>query len=995
MRDINMLPVPANYRWIGGKVADNFAGGGGASTGIAQALGQSPDIAVNHNAEALMMHEQNHPETKHYNESVWDINIPMATEGQPVLMGWFSPDCFPAGTLVLTSEGYQAIDNVGVGQLVWTHNNRWKKVTKVMTAVKPLLQIRGYGHPGLQVSSEHPFYIRRGKQAAVSEWVTAGQLTRSDYWATPADFSASNLSIPQVGGRGMDISHELLWLAGYYAGNGWSRLGNDRAELVLTTHKDKADALLHHLEQWTPPKYTNGRGTRCGYNQLAWNRRNTRTATQLSTNHKGLVEWLRDNVGHLAENKTVPAWLLGLDETCRQRFLDGYMEADGHFRDGLWMADSVGKKLIFGIKALASSLGKSVLVYKAKPRAVNQIEGRDITCQPIWSVRWRDQVDPAHQQSWRDEGMEWGAVKEVTELAEPVRVFNLSVEDDESYVVEGIVVHNCTHFSVAKGGKPVKKVIRGLAWIVKKWAGQSDMAMLFMENVREFTTWGPLIAKRCKVTKRVIKLVADAKKKDKNGDPVMNEVVSEPGEYVPYRHQALVPDKKRAGKTFKQFIRQLRAAGYEVEWRDKGLNACDYGDPTTRNRFFLMARKDGLPIIWPEPTHGNKKQVNANAALKPWKTAGENLDFSIACPSIFDRKKPLAEKTLARIFKGIEKFVVGAGDEAFLVKTNHAYDQFRGQSLDDPLQTITSKLGTGLAAMSLIPTGYGEREGQAPRTHDLQHPLPTLVSTNKFAAVEAKLEPLMQLGCITTIDHGGARTAPLQGLDAPLGVITSKARHIQVAALLKHYTGVVGQTLDKPLPTITATDHNAVLEVTATHIQRDFGNSVGHSADEPLGAIMPGGGGKSAVIASSLVKLKGTCNHGQSLDRPLDAIAAQGNHFGAVQAFMIKYYGTGGAVSVDEPLDAITSKARFGLVTIKGQDYQIVDIGMRMLEPHELYRCQGFPDNYEHEVVMGKKLPKHAQVRMVGNSVPPGLARALVSANIPRWALRCEMAESA
>lgn len=687
MRDINMLPVPANYRWIGGKVADNFAGGGGASTGIAQALGQSPDIAVNHNAEALMMHEQNHPDTKHYNESVWDINIPMATEGHPVLMGWFSPDC--------------------------------------------------------------------------------------------------------------------------------------------------------------------------------------------------------------------------------------------------------------------------------------------------------------------------------------------------------------THFSVAKGGKPVKKVIRGLAWIVKKWAGQSDMAMLFMENVREFTTWGPLIAKRCKATKRVIKLVADPQKKDKNGDPVMNEVVSEPGEYVPYWSQALVPDKKRAGKTFKQFIQQLRAAGYQVEWRDKGLNACDYGDPTTRNRFFLMARKDGLPIIWPEPTHGNKKQVNANAALKPWKTAGENLDFSIACPSIFDRKKPLAEKTLARIFKGIEKFVVGAGDDAFLVKTNHGEDRFRGQSLDDPLATLTSKLGTALTSVALTKfnensigqaadqpidtimagaTRFGVVEAKLSAAAVMkfrgdssgtscQEPLPTITAgggaarpagaPHALGVLETTLEPVMQIGCITTIDHGGARAAPLQGLDAPLGVITSKARHIQVAALLKHYTGVVGQTLDKPLPTITATDHNAVLEVTATHIQRDFGNSVGHSADEPLGAIMPGGGGKSAVIASSLVKLKGTCNHGQSLDRPLDAIAAQGNHFANVQAFLIKYYGTGGAVSVEEPLDAITAKARFGLVTIKGQDYQIVDIGMRMLEPHELYRCQGFPADYQHEVVMGKKLPKHAQVRMVGNSVPPGLARALVSANIPRWALRCELQESA
>lgn len=700
MRDINTYPVPAGYRWINGKVADNFAGGGGASTGIAQALGQSPDIAVNHNAEALLMHEKNHPETTHYNESVWDIDIPRALNGEPALMGWFSPDC--------------------------------------------------------------------------------------------------------------------------------------------------------------------------------------------------------------------------------------------------------------------------------------------------------------------------------------------------------------THFSVAKGGKPVKKVIRGLAWIVKKWVGQADMAMVFMENVKEFTTWGPLIAKRCKATKRVIKLVADPVKKDKNGDPVMNEVVSEPGEMVPYWSQALVPDKKRAGKTFKQFTSQLRAAGYTVEWREKGLNACDFGDPTTRNRFFLMARKDGLPIIWPEPTHASKKflQANPDTTLQPWKTAGENLDFSLPCPSIFDRKKPLAEKTLARIFKGIEKFVIGAGDDAFLVKTNHGEDRFRGQSLEDPIATLTSKLGTGLAAVSLTKfnqnsvgqaagspidtvmagaTRFGVVEAQLETAAavmkfrgdsggtSMHDPLPTVTAgggsarpagaPHALGVLETTLEPILT-GCITTIDHQSTGDTS-RSLGEPLSVVTSKARHIQVAALLKHYTGVVGQPLTLPLPTITATDHNAVMEATlhelddaidAAHIQRDFGNSIGHGADEPLGAITAGGGGKSAIVASSLVKLKGTCQHGQSLDRPLDAIAAQGNHFAEVQAFMIKFYGTGGAVSCAEPLDTITAKARFGLVTFKGQDYQIVDIGMRMLEPHELYRCQGFPADYIHEFInpaTGKPLPKHAQVRMVGNSVPPGLARALVSANIPRWALQRDLAESA
>lgn len=743
-------PEPAAYRWKMGLVVDNFAGGGGASTGMSQAIGKSPDIAVNHNAEALMMHEENHPTTKHYNESVWDIDIHMATAGSPVLFGWFSPDC--------------------------------------------------------------------------------------------------------------------------------------------------------------------------------------------------------------------------------------------------------------------------------------------------------------------------------------------------------------THFSVAKGGKPVKKEIRGLAWIVKKWAGQADMAMLFMENVKEFLTWGPLIAKRCKKTKRVIKLVADPVKKDKNGSPVMNEVVSEPGEYVPYREQALVPDKKRAGKTFKQFIKQLRGMGYEVEWKKEGLVASDYGDPTTRTRFFLMARKDGLPITWPEPTHGNPKLLKVQAnKLKPWKTAGDNLDFSIPCPSIFEEgRRPLAENTLKRIAKGIQKFVIDAGDDAFLVKTNHSYDQFRGQSLEEPLQTITSKLGTGLTAVSLtkfnqnsvgqaadepidtimagatrfgaveaqlekvnaaavmkfrgdsggtschdpLPTitagGGAARPAGAPhalgtlrvelepvdaafivksnhtgpgydcfRGQGMDEPIQTITQQPGFSNVEVSLEPVtnqehvlgalraeIETGFIATIDHTSTQSTAT-GMDAPIGAVTSKARHVRVAALLKHFTGVVGQDLDQPLPTITARDHNSVMEATAVHIQRDFGNSVGHSADEPLAATTAGGGGHSALVASSLMKLKGSCQHGQSVDRPIDTIAAQGNHYAQVQSFLVKFFGTGTAVTLDAPLDTITAKPRFGLVTIHGELYQIVDIGMRMLEPHELYRCQGFPADYRHEVVMGNKLAKHKQVRMVGNSVPPGLARALVSANIPLWAINPPQAMTA
>ena len=585
-------------------------------------------------------------------------------------------------------------------------------------------------------------------------------------------------------------------------------------------------------------------------------------------------------------------------------------------------------------------------------------------------------------------------------------------------VLMGWFSPDCTHFSVAKGGKPVKKAIRGLAWVAKKWAGQSDMAMFFLENVAEFTTWGPLIAKRDKATGRVIRLVPDGK--DRKGNEKYLEVVAEPGERVPYREQALIPDKKRAGQHFKQFVKELEKLGYVVEYR-ANLVAADYGAPTSRKRFFMIARKDGMPIVWPEPTHGNPKlKAVKEGKLKPWEIAGNHIDWSIPCPSIFGRERPLAPKTMDRIFKGVERFVIEAGDNAFLVKTKPSIEaqmaaagmKFRGDSagfsMDDPLPTITAGAGAArpagaphalgamqvelqkVTAATLIQTGYGERPGQEPRVPGLDKPLGTIVAGGvKHAAIEVELEQL-EADFILSIDHTSSNDTA-RGCDEPLTTTTSKARHARVGALLKHYTGVVGQDLHQPLPTITATDHNAILEaelLEASHIQRDFGNSVGQSLDEPLGTIMPGGGGKSALVASSLVKLKGTCKDGQALDEPLGTIQAQGNHYGEVRAFLTKFYSTGAiGQELAEPLHTITSKSRFGLVTIHGVDYQIVDIGMRMLEPHELYRCQGFPEGYKHRVVGGKELPKYAQVRMVGNSVPPDLARALVEANVPRLAI--------
>lgn len=505
---------------------------------------------------------------------------------------------------------------------------------------------------------------------------------------------------------------------------------------------------------------------------------------------------------------------------------------------------------------------------------------------------------------------------------------------------------DCKHFSKAKGGKPVSKKIRGLAWIALRWAAIVKPRVIMLENVEEFVTWGPL--------------GADGK-----------------------------PDPAQRGRTFRSFVNALRRQGYVVEHRE--LRACDFGAPTIRKRFFLVARRDHLPIVWPIPTHGNPKSEAVKAGkVLPWRTAAECIDWSIPCPSIFERKRELKPATLRRIAKGIMKFVVDAADPfvvptadggvapAIMHITHQGDDRTRaagvplatittanrgeqalisahitkmrtgsvGSSLNEPVHTVTAggeqaRPGTGNAmgfvSATLIQTGYGERAGQAPR-------------------------------------------AP--GLDKPLGTaVAGGVKHALVSAFLaKHYGGVVGTGVEVPTGTVTTSDHHSV--VTA-HLQRDFGKSVGSEAAAPMGAVTAGGGGHQAVVTSSIVKLRGTCAHGQPMDEPLHTVSAGGMHHGEVRAFLMKYYGEGGQhQDCRDPMHTIPTRDRLALVTIQGEDYAIVDIGMRMLTPRELARAQGFPDSYVLDpVINGKPLSKSAQVRMIGNSVCPDVATALITAN--------------
>ena len=606
---------------------------------------------------------------------------------------------------------------------------------------------------------------------------------------------------------------------------------------------------------------------------------------------------------------------------------------------------------------------------------------------------------------------------------------------------------DCKHFSKAKGGKPVEKRIRGLAWVTLRWAAKCKPRVIMLENVEEFKTWGPLLVE------------ADGSAK---------------------------PDPAKKGKTFDSFIRQLRAHGYAVEFRE--MRGCDHDTPTIRKRFFLVARRDGIAIKWPEPTHGAPDSIGVRAGkLLPYRTAAECIDFSLPCPSIFERDRPLAPATLRRIAKGImryvvdaaDPFIVGAGGPArageprptarpfgTLLARNDSYfcaptivpvthqGGDRTESIGEPFRTITGahRGEKALGVATLVQVGYGEREGQAPRALDIEKPLGTVVgAAAKHALVEAELAPFvmtnttghpgagadMPVPTITAagnqalvsavlVDAAHGEVSPggvkrwgtgAHDVEAPLGTVTASGnKAVATAFLAKHYTGVVGSALGDPIGTVTACDHHSLVtafltehanasnqrvmpadeplrticaqvkgghfSMVSAHIQRDMGASVGHAADAPLGTVTAGGGGKSALVTSNMIKLRGTST-AAGTDEPLGTVSAGGQHHAEVRAFLLSYYGTDQAPEIDGPLATVTSRDRFGLVTIHGQDYQIVDIGLRMLQPRELFRAQGFPDDYiiGDDPAQGLKLTKSAQVRMCGNSVCPPMAKALILAN--------------
>ncbi|HBX3479747.1 TPA: DNA cytosine methyltransferase [Klebsiella pneumoniae] len=543
---------------------------------------------------------------------------------------------------------------------------------------------------------------------------------------------------------------------------------------------------------------------------------------------------------------------------------------------------------------------------------------------------------------------------------------------------------DCRHFSKAKGAKPVEKTIRGLAWIVIRWALDVGPRVMMLENVEEFKTWGPLLA-------------AEMRPDPERVGETFQAFVGMLTTGIPADHPALLEccEFLNISLDSEDAARLVNGLGYTVEYRE--LRACDYGAPTIRKRFFMVMRRDGQPIVWPEATHGDPKSPAVLAGkLAPWRTAAECIDWSIPAPSIFDRKKPLVENTLKRIARGIHRFVIDSASP-FIVKCNHTttkgkYDFFRGQSLADPLQTITKTHGFGVAVPHLTKFRTGAT-GQP-----VTEPVPTVTAgTSKrpggnghaLGIVEASLAPFLA-------GNGGSEyQAKPRPLDKPAHTILKESRACVVAPVIaRQFGNSIGHRADEPRATITA-GGGAKSQLVSAFLAKHYGGNYtgpGVGLHEPAHSVTTVD--HHAVVASHLVKLRGTCRDGQRADEPMPTITAGGQHVGEVKTTLaVEDYDEERAKQVLAFLREYCGENSTGLVDIDGVTFRIVDIGMRMLQPHELYRAQGFPEWYIiDQDYRGVKYPKDKQVARCGNAVPPPFAEALVRANLPEMCLKKDIA---
>lgn len=529
---------------------------------------------------------------------------------------------------------------------------------------------------------------------------------------------------------------------------------------------------------------------------------------------------------------------------------------------------------------------------------------------------------------------------------------------------------DCTHFSVAKGGKPVSKRRRSLAWVVCRWAGTVRPETITLENVKEIQTWGPLIAKRCEKTGRVMKL---------------DKTVAAKGERVPIEQQWLIPDPRHKGRIWKAWLKHMHGLGYSYDGRV--LNCADFGIHTIRTRYFGVAQADGSPIVWPERTHAPRKMAK-KLGLKPWRGVHEVIDWLLPVKSIFGRAKELADATKRRTARGVMRYVINAARPFIVPITHSGHD--RVHSVDEPLRTITT---AHRGELSVAVPHFGVMRNSRNPLYGAEEPAHAFTAGGaNHALVSATMQAY----------YGGENGMRRRGdIEEPLQTFVTEPRHAVIAASLQRQFGEsIGADVEEPMPVFTPGGSGKSALVAAFMAQHNDGPKAGdnvRSVEDPASTITTSGS-QQGVVAAHMLALRGTNKEGRDARDPAATITAGGNHAGLVLGFLQAYYsGNGGyEQTLDDPLGALTQKARHGLVTVKvkGAEYVLTDIGMRMLEPEEGAAAHGFAKGSLPDTITldGKevRLTKTQKYHLVGNSVPPKMIRLLAEHNVRR-----EFAEAA
>lgn len=914
---------------------DNFCGAGGSTTGLKMA-GIRVIHAANHWQRAIDSHNTNHPEVDH---SCVDLNKvdPRYFPRSTIL--WASPECFPAGTLILSERGLTPIEDIQIGDLVLTHKNRWMPVTQTMKAIKDTVIVKGRWSSGIETTIEHPFWVRSrlrrdepkkdGKpRFGEPEWLTSVDLTvgnkpwKAKYWALPINIPA--LPIPKFSspkGRTLEFSEKFWWMVGRWLGDGCVRVreGKSNSEVTICCGKHEADD-LEPLLNFSPVTLKHAR-----LNELKWRRRDIRTATLFECGHDSFARWLVEHFGKLAHGKKIPTWAFTMPEDWRKALLAGYVSADGYIGGNHIKASTVSKKLGIGITLLAESLGFSVSLSKTKQHC-NIIESRQLKVRDSYCLSWRYPFDENHGETYKFGQHSWGRIKEVHPGRKAVEVFNLSVAEDESYVADGIIVHNCTGHSPSGGrakingqmhlwekkrlDDPAVSRSRMTAMDVIRFTEVHKYQTVIVENVVEFSDWG----------------------------------------------------EQTRGDMFEWWLKGMHILGYEHQIVCYN-SMFGYPNPTpqSRDRLFVVFHRRGNrkpnvnfcpPAVCPE--HGQVNAVQAwkkhvvrrigkygrrNQYLYVCPTCGievtprtrparDAIDWSLPMIKIGDRPKhklkPLSVNTVRRIQAGLERFVL-----PYLMHTGHWQDMGRVYASDQPSPTQTTKREMGVVAQPafMVHRGYST-DPQYDRVPSVDEPAPTQTTSAKLYLAQP------------FIDAGRTLNLPT-GVEEPTHTVLSRGPQMSL--------------ITPPEFIDTARTHNMPTSI-----------------DEPTSVVTTGRNLSLIQPPSFLAAYHGGRDAVQSTEQPSYTVATN-NQFGVVQPepFISSYYGTGAGNSpVREPSPTICTVQGHALVE-PDWSAMVDECGYRMLQSHEAKWLQGFPRDY---TLLGNQ---EEQFKQAGNAVPPIFAEML------------------